>query len=296
VVSELASNLAKHAHDGELLVNPLDCAGIPGIEVLALDQGPGIADIGRCLRDGFSTAGSPGTGLGAVKRLTESLDIFSTSKAGTAVLARLWSRALPAEVASVLQTGAVCVPKHGETECGDAWTTWTRAGAVVFLVADGLGHGPTAADTSHQAVLSFQANANQDPVSIVRAMHLALRSSRGAAVAVAALDLDARLLRYAGVGNISGVVLADGVARSLVSHNGTVGHVLNKVQEFVYPFPPGALLVLHSDGLRTRWDLDDYAGLASRDPGLIAGVLYRDFKRGRDDVTVVAAREREAST
>src|SRR5262249_13074084 len=117
--------------------------------------------------------------------------------------------------------------------------------------------------------------------------------TRGAAVAVAELDLDAGLLRFAGVGNISATVFAAGVSRSAVSHNGTVGHEARKFQEFTYPFPRGALLVMHSDGLATHWRLDGYAGLAARHPALVAGVLYRDFKRGRDDVTVLAIREAE---
>jgi hypothetical protein len=41
----------------------------------------------------------------------------------------------------------------------------------------------------------------------------------------------------------------------------------------------------------SRWSLEDYPGLAARDPAVIAGVLYRDFSRRRDDVTVVVAAE-----
>jgi hypothetical protein len=105
------------------------------------------------------------------------------------------------------------------------------------------------------------------------------------------VDLEGEILRYAGVGNIAAVVVSAGGTRSLVSHNGTLGHKLNKTKEFDYPFPRGALLVMHSDGLLSRWGLDGYPGLAAKDPGLVAGVLYRDFQRGRDDVTVLAARE-----
>jgi len=55
------------------------------------------------------------------------------------------------------------------------------------------------------------------------------------------------------------------------------------------------MLVLHSDGLVSHWSLDAYPGLAARDPSLIAGILYRDFTRGRDDVTVVVAKAEEAA-
>ncbi len=69
-----------------------------------------------------------------------------------------------------------------------------------------------------------------------------------------------------------------------------------KFQEFAYPFPKGATLVMHSDGLISRWTLDAYPGLAAHDPALVAGVLYRDFQRGRDDVTVLVARGAEGAS
>jgi Stage II sporulation protein E (SpoIIE) len=128
------------------------------------------------------------------------------------------------------------------------------------------------------------------PAALVQFAHGALRSTRGAALAVAELDL-AQEVRYAGIGNIAGVVLAPGGNRHLVSHNGIVGHDMRKVQEFVYPWSSDALLVMHSDGLATHWTLDQYPGLAGRHPSLIAGVLYRDFTRGRDDVMVLVARQ-----
>jgi hypothetical protein len=92
---------------------------------------------------------------------------------------------------------------------------------------------------------------------------------------------------FAGVGNISCRVESFGERRQLVSHSGTLGHVLRRVQEFEFAFPAGALLILHSDGLTGRWSFDDYPGLLNKHAGLIAGVLYRDHDRGSDDVTVV---------
>jgi anti-sigma regulatory factor (Ser/Thr protein kinase) len=293
VVTEAANNLVKHGRGGEILLGPLEQDGVTLLEVLALDRGPGMADLGRCLRDGFSTAGTPGTGLGAIARLSAFFDIHSLPPTGTAVLSRLRSRSLPrGPSASDLEVGAVCLPHPGEQVCGDAWAVEQTPGRGLFLVADGLGHGPAAAAAAREAVRVFRENVRLTPAEALRAIDPALRSTRGAAVLVAEVNLAGRQVCCAGVGNISGTIFADGASRSLVSHNGTVGHAVRKVQEFVYPFPPGALLVLHSDGLATSWRLEQYPGLPARDPALIAGVLYRDFKRGRDDVTVVAARER----
>jgi hypothetical protein len=126
---------------------------------------------------------------------------------------------------------------------------------------------------------------------MIEVIHTRLRSTRGAALAVAEVDRDRQLVRFSGVGNIAGTILSAEGSRRMASHNGTVGHEVRKIQEFNYPWPQNAVLVLHSDGLATHWNLDSYAGLALRHPSLIAGVLYRDFSRRRDDVTVVAAKE-----
>jgi hypothetical protein len=113
-------------------------------------------------------------------------------------------------------------------------------------------------------------------------------------MAVARLDPRRREIHYCGVGNIAGAVVKPGEGRSqsMVSHNGTVGHTVRKVQEFVYPWEQGSLVVMNSDGLASHWQLGRYPGLTARHPSLMAGVLYRDSARGRDDLTVLVVRER----
>jgi len=126
-------------------------------------------------------------------------------------------------------------------------------------------------------------------------MHDALRATRGAAIAVVNIDIGERLTRYAGLGNISGMIVTPDHKRvTLVSHNGTAGHIARRVQEFAYPLLRGAVIVLHSDGLSASWDPARYPGLWQRDPALIAAVLYRDFNRRRDDSTVVVISTRRA--
>jgi anti-sigma regulatory factor (Ser/Thr protein kinase) len=296
VVTEAANNLVKHAREGVMFLRALESSESVGIEVLALDKGPGMADLGRCLCDGFSTAGTPGTGLGAIVRLSASTDFYSRPPSGTALLARLWSRAAPVpSLRPQFQAEAVSVPMAGEEVCGDAWAVAVEGERTLLLVADGLGHGPLAGEASRTAVRIFHANSRLGLVDILQAIHRALHSTRGAAVALAELHAVTPIIRFAGVGNISGVILADGTSRSMMSHNGTVGHEARKFQELTYPFPPGALLVMHSDGLLSRWSLEGYPGLTSHNPALVAGVLYRDFQRGRDDVTVLVARAAEGA-
>jgi anti-sigma regulatory factor (Ser/Thr protein kinase) len=288
VVTEAATNLVKHAGGGEILLQPVVEGDQVSIEVLALDKAGGMRNIAECRRDGYSTTGSPGTGLGSIARLSAFCDIYSQPDRGTALLARV-SRGRGQPVPEP-RVGGLAVAMQGETACGDAWDAGPRGAERAIAVVDGLGHGPAAAEAAALAVRAFQADTAQRPRAALQAMHAALRGTRGAAAAVATLDEDRHLLTFAGVGNIAASVLAAGTSRSLVSYNGIVGQVLPTPQEFTCPWLPGALLVMHSDGVTAHWKLEAYPGLGMRHPSLIAGVLYRDFSRGRDDATVVVAR------
>ncbi|PSB34232.1 SpoIIE family protein phosphatase [Chlorogloea sp. CCALA 695] len=289
VVTEIAGNLIKHAQDGELLLRSLHVGDLNGLEILALDKGAGMENVGECLRDGFSTGGTPGTGLGSISRLADFFDIYSIP-VGTAVMAHLWATPPPKNLVS-LKIGAVNIPLASEQTCGDAWAVIeTDTGRQLVVVADGLGHGELAFEASSAAIRVAQENSQCSPKEILELMHGSMRSTRGAAVAIAQLDFNQQSVLFAGVGNIAASIIAP-ESRSMVSYNGIVGYQIHKIKEFTYPFPPGATLILSSDGLATGWRIDRYNGLIVKHPSLIAGVLYRDFKRLRDDVSVVVVRQ-----
>lgn len=294
VATELATNVLNHGGGGELLIGPYEDGGPPGMEIIALDEGRGMADIEQCLRDGYSTAGTPGTGLGAVLRQSDLVDIVSQPDAGTAILTRLGprpTRRAPQRKPRVAW-GAVAIPAPGENVSGDAWGVIpTEAGANV-LVVDGLGHGAEAAKAAKAAVAIFQDFHHLSPSLLIERLHAGIASTRGAAAAVAHLDFDAGCLIFAGIGNITGTILTDGGIRKTVSHNGILGHAVRQVQSFEYPLHEDSLVLFHTDGLHNNWSLDKYPGLAARHPSLIAGILYRDFRRRRDDVTVLAMKRR----
>lgn len=288
VASEVATNLVKHARDAQLLLYAEK--GDPArICVLALDRGPGIADLTSALRDGVSSAGSPGTGLGAIGRLASEFDVYSTP-AGTALFAAVEPRRV-ARTSSSLRVGGISLPITGETECGDGFAVVRAPSRTALLVVDGLGHGPGAAVAAAAAIKAFRAHAAESPKEQIARLHTALRGTRGAAASVAELDHERRLVRFAGIGNVAGTIVTPEGTRSAVSHHGILGHEVRRIDEFTYPWPAGAAVVLHSDGLLTRWSLDPYPGLLRRHPMLGAGVLFRDFNRGRDDVTVLVAGE-----
>jgi anti-sigma regulatory factor (Ser/Thr protein kinase) len=289
VVTEAATNLVKHAGGGEILLQSATHEGGTGLEVVALDRGPGIANVDEALRDGFSTGGSVGTGLGAIVRQSSVFDIHSAPGVGTGLLARVWIGPDGRDTSEAI--GGISVSKPGEDLCGDTWAALRDADRVRVFLADGLGHGLLAAEAASRAREVFLARPRLDPADLVGLMHDALRPTRGAAAAVADIDRGREAVRFAGVGNVAGSILAGGRSRSMVSVHGTLGHDLRKVQQFEYRWAPGALLVMHSDGLASSWSLERYRGLESRNPTLIAAILYRDFQRGRDDASVVMVRD-----
>lgn len=293
VVMELANNVLAHAMSGEMLLLGWQKGPIHGVDIFALDKGPGIADLQHSLKDGYSTGGTPGNGLGAISRLSSGFDVYSNAAQGTALFARILSKRSGAVCDSTLEVGCLLAPIHGESVCGDGLGFCGQGKRSICIAVDGLGHGVGAADATEIAMRVFEESHDKSPERIMQRLHLALRATRGAVVGVAEIDLERRKIRYCGVGNISGFILAAGKSQSLVSHNGTVGHVMTRIAEFEYDFPSKSILVMHSDGLTSQWSLDKYAGLGRRHPGLIAGVLYRDFKRGRDDASIMAIRERE---
>jgi anti-sigma regulatory factor (Ser/Thr protein kinase) len=291
VVTEAAANIAAHAGRGELLLVPWRFRNDAGIDVLALDNGKGIPDIGRSLEDGYSTAGTAGQGLGAISRLATAMQIYSQSSGGTALLARV-ARESPtgAHSSTDYALGAVSLAMSGETQCGDAWSAHFAPNRSIYIVADGLGHGPSAAEAARETIRVFHEAPHLSPARILSDAHLALVKTRGAAVSIAEVLHDKAVVNYAGVGNVAGAIYDGGKIRSMVSMNGTLGHSIGRIQDFSYPWEKGASLIMHSDGLATRWSMDQYPGLAGRHPALLAGVLYRDFCRRRDDVTILISR------
>lgn len=297
VAMELCTNLTKHGGGGRLLVSP----GHHALDLLALDQGAGMADVEACMADGYSSVGTRGQGLGAVRRLAQSVDVASWPGGGTALWARLVASGdhnaggLAIDIARPpvrrdAGVWAVNLPKPGEAVCGDGWRWFEDERGRTLFVVDGLGHGTEAALAANAALNVFVRHQQASPTEIVEAVHQGIRHTRGGAVAAARIDWASATVTFAGLGNIAGaLVLPSGQTRRMVSMNGTAGHNARKVQGFDYPCPPNALLVMHSDGIGTSWSGERYAAVLWKHPMLLAGMLYRDFSRGRDDATVVVS-------
>ena len=176
---------------------------------------------------------------------------------------------------------------------GDAWDLRLVDGRAMLIVADGLGHGPVAAEAADRAVALFR-EMSGTPAALLQRAHEPMRQTRGAAVSIASLDAAAGSITFAGAGNVSGRIVSGVEDRSLLSQHGTLGVQVRRPQDLAYAWPPHAVVVLHSDGLTSRWNLRDSGALLQADPAVIAAWLLRDHTRGHDDVTVVVVRRSAA--
>lgn len=329
-VTELGTNLFRHVGPGRqaaLLIGvdesgAQDDATGAAVQVLSLDRGNGM-DLSRCLQDGYSTGGTAGTGLGAIRRSADRFGGFSAPQRGTVLAARFGPRTdrsrlgapaahpatfpatlssgLPAAADATFDVSGLSLAAPGETVSGDAWALrrdrdrdqdqdrWSLA------VADGLGHGVDAAAAADK-LMALLARAEPghlaSPAAFLERSHDSLRSTRGAASAALSLTPDGPL-RFAGAGNISGRLISGVSDRTLLSQHGTLGLQIRRLQDVVYDWPPHAVLVLHSDGIVSRWSLEETPGLLQADPAVIAGWILRDHLRGKDDATVVVVRRRD---
>jgi anti-sigma regulatory factor (Ser/Thr protein kinase) len=283
VATELATNQVKHAGSGNVLLRVRRGGGEAALELVAVDSGPGIADVEYALTDGNSTAGTLGIGMGAFVRLASGWDLYSRPGMGTVVTTTFAND--PARRSPAAKAAGLTRPMAGQDVCGDAYALRVDDGVVSAMLADGLGHGPMAAKASQEAVRAFRAAPVGPPTALLTAVHRALHGTRGAAVAVA--QVSEGTVRYAGIGNIAGTVLDDTGSRGMISHPGIAGAQARTIRENTYPIGPGGLVVMYSDGLTARMDLAPYVGLRAKAPLTVATVLMRDFGVRQDDASTL---------
>lgn len=278
VVTELGTNILKHAENGRIFVRSMDDTGV---QLVAADQGPGIKDVTRALQDGYSTSGTMGSGLGSVGRLSDQFTIFSDPR-GTVVVAEVRHKKTLA--APSFTAGAAYIPAPGESVSGDAWAIRDLGHTVRVFLIDGLGHGPIAARPAQDALATLSELDDQSPVDAMRSIHNALRPTRGAAAALADIELSTGRAEMAGIGNISATSFSDGSSKQMISFHGILGSQLPRsFRSYEAPLGPEGRLLLHSDGVRNDWPMEPAATLH---PAVVAAILLRDYRRGPDDASV----------
>jgi len=301
-VSELATNLVvHHTVDGEIVVSQISDHLGKGVEIVARDRGPGIADVQLAVRDHYSMRGAMGCGLGAVRRLMDEFDVYSHvphpdghgrtvsgNARGTIVTARKW---LVPHITGRFVCSANSRPCPGETANGDGFlVTEERDGLFVALV-DGLGHGEQAAAARRTAMESVRENSRTDLARLLRNVHQVLRKMRGAAMTVVRISLSQRTLTHAGIGNVQARVYprCDSFLIPLQGILGVEDGPLPRIN--TVSWPENGLLIVFSDGISGRWDLDDAPGVQDQHVTTLSHLLMQEHSSPRDDATVVLARE-----
>jgi anti-sigma regulatory factor (Ser/Thr protein kinase) len=304
VVQEIGTNAVSYAASGGWLHFTTPLTILPGIELFYWDTGPGIYNLDRAVRDGVSTSGGLGAGLGAIRRLMNEFDVYSTVRTtarlslaaqrrtnhGTALLARKWLGGGNDEQSQTAQTarvGAWSRPRPNETENGDAYFIRKRDKRTLYAVVDGLGHGSGAKKASDVALDSLDEWRGEPLDQVIQAAHEALRATRGAVMSVVVIDEAARSFECAGVGNVMVRVFGAPERIAPIPTNGTLGARLGQIRVWKYAWAEGATCVMASDGVSASWEMDSYPGLLNRSPQLFAGILMRDYGRTSDDATVL---------
>ncbi|HEX9781865.1 MAG TPA: ATP-binding SpoIIE family protein phosphatase [Opitutaceae bacterium] len=293
--SELASNLIRHARRGTLTMTPVTDAGRIGMQVESLDSGPGIADVEQALTDGFSTGSGLGYGLGAVNRLMDTLDISSQQGAegGTRVTCTRWLRSEMTGLSPCpLDFGAATRAYPGMQDNGDAFVIkrW-GAGALVALV-DGLGHGNLAHRAAQAARQYVENHFDQSLADLFRGVGRACHGTRGVVMAIGLFDWAQERLTFASIGNVEARVHGKGKPPNFLIRRGIVG--VNAVSPVVteHPWDRNNTLVLHSDGLRTHWQWEDFPDLASMSASIAAQRLLHALAKDDDDATILVVKGR----
>lgn len=290
VVTELGSNLVRHASGGRIQLSRIEAPDRVGILVESEDSGPGIVDLERALTDGFSTAGSLGFGLGTVNRLMDDLNVYPGSPRGLHLISRRWIRPQRRDARlDDLQFGVATRAYRYLAENGDAfviaqWGRYALAGVI-----DGLGHGPFAQRAAQTARLYIEQHFDQPLDSLFRGVQRACRATRGVVMALVRFDLAQNRFTVASVGNIEVRLFGSTEHFSLIVRRGVIGLNAPNPVLLEHPWNPNCILVLHSDGLRTHWNLKDYPELARAAPDAIAQKLLQSLGKLEDDATVVVA-------
>jgi anti-sigma regulatory factor (Ser/Thr protein kinase) len=295
-VSELGTNLLRHTKGGTLALTPLVDGRRVGMQVIAQDCGPGIADVEQALRDGFSTAGGLGYGLGTVNRLMDELDIVSElgTSGGTRIACRRWlrthvRRAMPGP----LGFGAASRAHPRMTENGDAFVIKCWDDSALVAVIDGLGHGPFARRAAQTARQYVERHVDQPLDVIFRGVGRACRATRGVVMALARFDWGGTRLTFASIGNIEARVFGSVEPINFALRRGIVGVNAPNPVVTLHRWQPNQVLVLHSDGLTTHWRWEDFRDLRSVSASVMARRLLQALAKDDDDATVLVVKGRD---
>ena len=291
IVAEMTSNLLKHGGGGEILVRIMHEEDNVAIELLSIDNGPGMTDPLRMMEDGMSTSNTLGQGLGAMKRLSDVFQVYSLRDWGTIVLSRVYKNELPYFIKKPpAEVRWVIVPKPNEHVSGDGAHFDINSKRLRIFLGDGLGHGPEAHLAVQTAIKEMAVFSGDGPADILRYLHPLVKKTRGLVGTVATYNFAERLWRICGIGNIATRTYT-GASKNFLSYNGVIGmNMPNTLNEQQVKHERGQTIIMCSDGIKTRWELQKYVGIFRYDLSILAAAIYKDFGRKTDDMSVLVCR------
>ena len=291
IVAEMTSNLYKYGDDGEILVGIFPNLGSPYIEIICLDSGPGMINPGRMIQDGMSTSKTLGHGLGSIKRLSDTFELYSQIGWGTILLSRVFSNPEKKVTKTGMIIRQIIVAKPGETISGDGLVHKITDKFVKIMLADGLGHGSEANKAINEAAAAFKIFPDYSPTETLRFIHNSIKKTRGAVITVVGYEFASKMWTATGIGNIATRMISPTTFRNHMPYNGIVGHnIPNSMSEQHYEGNLFNQVMLCSDGIKTRIDLQKYHQINKYDLSVLAAAIYRDHARRNDDMSVVIAK------
>lgn len=180
-------------------------------------------------------------------------------------------------------------PFPGERQSGDAALVDADADNILVAVVDGLGHGAEAAHAASVATRTLQGRTGRPLVQLFELCDAALRPTRGAALAVAALQTSGASLSWSGVGNVEGVLIPSGYGpprrkQYLINQGGVVGYRMPAVHVRSVPIHPGDVLIFATDGIDERFSESD---LPAGTPEQVARAILERHGKNSDDALVL---------
>jgi anti-sigma regulatory factor (Ser/Thr protein kinase) len=288
VISEMCSNLIKHAKKGELLYRLSTEEEQPVFEVICIDNGPGIKDISHSMKDGVSTKSTLGQGMGSITRLSNFSQFYSLPDWGTIAYSKFYNNPDYKTPQAKVLVRCINLAKPGEKVSGDGMHVRLLNDRAMILMGDGLGHGEHAKDAVDKAIDAFKTSMNGDPSELIRELNVHLKKTRGMVATIAVLNYETRQWELCGVGNISTRLQRGLEYKNYICNNGIIGlNIPTRLENNILEAEKFQQLILCSDGIKTRWELMRYPSILKYDPMILAAVIYKDHARQTDDMTIL---------
>lgn len=303
VAAEMISNQIKYS-GGRGMLQIWQQPG-PMLDIVALDFGPGIANLAQAQQDGYSSSKTLGKGLGTIKCLSFESGIYTVPESPVSSEQAawhgcvFWSRFCPVQTRlsvsesppgtrARIKTGLFTRAFSNDRYNGDRIYMEQAGSRLRSLHLDGLGHGVLAQQaTEGLADLLFL---DEDVTKVIKLIDRQLKTTRGAVALLSELDLDLARAQILGVGDMSAYAYVDGQLQTMTFAPGILGKEHKTPRPMPLMLKKTSVFITASDGMRRGWNMSSFPGLLYQHPQLIAYVLGNIMGRVSDDQSVCVMR------